>query len=295
MRIISNTLMFTLLCGLLLCSSGCSRQRAGSAKQAKSKLRIVSLAPSVTEMLFAIGAGDELVGRTSACNQPQAAKRVPVAGAFKRPSLEVIASIHPDLVIDEELSNQDGGKKVALMGFRRESISCKTPDDIPTALRKLGKLTGHERQADSLALIITTGLANFRKDADIGLHKSSVYLEIWDSPLWTGGSESYISALIAYGGGRNIGDVVKKEYFEISPEWVIMQHPEIIACMYMAKNSSASEKVKSRYGWDQVAAVKNNRVYDHFDNSLILRPGPRVLEGIEQLRQIIRQGERGSD
>jgi iron complex transport system substrate-binding protein len=290
----TNVLILFVFCGLLLLSSGCSRKPVGTAEQPTGRLRIVSLAPSVTEMLFAIGAGDLLVGRTSACNLPEAAARVPVTGAFGRPSLEVIASVHPDLVIDEELSNQEGGKKVSAMGFRRETISCKTPDDIPSALRKLGRLTGHEERADSLALSISTGLANFRKNADTGHKKSRVYLEIWDNPLWTGGSESYISALIAYSGGRNIGDVVRKEYFDISPEWVIKQNPDVIACMYMAKNSSASDKIRSRYGWDQVAAVKNRRVYDRFDNSLFLRPGPRVLEGIEQLRTIIRESEKSS-
>jgi len=284
----SNIFILTVLSGLLLFTSGCSRKPVGRAEHSKGKLRIVSLAPSVTEMLFAIGAGDQLVGRTSACNLPEAALRVPVTGAFGRPSLEVIASVRPDLVIDADLSNQDGGNKLSTTGgFRRETISCKTPDEIPSALHKLGRLTGHEERADSLALSISNGLANFRLNADKGNNKKRVYLEIWDSPLWTGGSESYISALIAYGGGRNIGDVVRKEYFEISPEWVIRQNPEVIACMYMAKNISASGKIKSRYGWDQVAAVKNSRVYDRFDNSLFLRPGPRVLQGIEQLRQII--------
>ncbi|NTW68796.1 MAG: cobalamin-binding protein [Chlorobiaceae bacterium] len=288
LRFIAHELKLVVLIGLLLLAAGCSSKREGRAEQSKGKLRIVSLAPSVTEMLFAIGAGDQLVGRSSGCKRPEGAKNLPVTGAFGRPSLEVIAALHPDIVIDDELSNKKSGEKITAMGFPRATITCNTPDDIPSALRKLGKLTGHEKQAESLAISISTGLEQFRKSEALKQNKSSVYLEIWNSPLWTGGKGSYISGMITYAGGRNIGDDVRKDYFAISPEWVIRQNPDVIACMYMAKTTPASEKVMSRFGWDHVAAVKHGKVYDGFDNSFFLIPGPRVLEGIEQLRQKIR-------
>ena len=277
---------------LLLLQSGCSRQQNNSNEHPTGKLRIISLAPSLTEMIFAIGAGDQLVGRTNACDWPPAAAKIPVIGAFGRPSLELLASIHPDLVIDVDLADEETGKKIAALGMRRETFSCKTPDDIPVVLRKLGKLTGHTREADSLALSISTGLAEFKKKAANEPHKNTLYLEIWNDPFWTGGQGSYTSALIAYAGGQNLGDAVKKEYFEISQEWVIQKNPDMIACMYMAKKSSAADEVMNRTGWENIAAVKNHRVYDRFDNSLFLRPGPRVLEGVEQLyRTIHAQGK----
>ena len=88
-------------------------------------------------MIFAIGAGDQLVGRTNACDWPAAAAKIPVIGAFGRPSLELLASIHPDLVIDVDLADKGTGKKITALGMRRETFSCKTPDDIPVVLRKL--------------------------------------------------------------------------------------------------------------------------------------------------------------
>jgi len=287
LRSIPHELKIIVLAGLLLSAIGCSRKEESSAAQSKKKLRIVSLAPSVTEMLFDIGAGDQLVGRSSVCTRPEAAKSLPVTGSFGRPSLEVIAALQPDIVIDDELSNKKSGEKIAAMGVQRATITCNTPGDIPLALSKLGRLTGHEKQAGRLALSISAGLEKFRTSAALKQKKSSVYLEIWDSPLWTGGKGSYISGMIAYAGGRNIGDVVRKEHFAVSPEWVIRQNPDVIACMYMAKTAPASEKVMSRFGWAHVSAVKNRRVYDGFDNSLFLTPGPRVLQGIEQLRQKI--------
>ncbi len=282
-----NSLLPFLLSALLLMLSGCTQQKVNSARLKPAKPRIVSLAPSLTEMIFAIGAGDELVGRTSACDWPAAAARVPVTGAFGRPSLELLASIHPDLVVDVDLADKEMGKKISALGIQRESITCKSPDDIPTALRRLGKLTGHTREADSLALSISNGLATFKKKTESQKRKKTVYLEIWDDPFWTGGKGSYTSALIAYAGGENIGDIVEKDYFEISQEWVIKKSPEVIACMYMARESSAVDKVMNRPGWGSVAAVKNHRVYDRFDNSLFLRAGPRVLDGIAQLYKTI--------
>jgi len=277
---------------LLLIASGCAQKQNPNVEHPTGKLRIVSLAPSLTEMIFALGAGDQLVGRTNACDWPAAAKRVPVVGAFGRPSLELLASIHPDLVIDVDLADKESGKKISALGMRRETFACKNPDDIPRVMRKLGILTGHSREGDSLALSISSGLEKFKKRAEAEKIKTSVYLEIWNDPFWTGGQGSYTSALIAYAGGNNIGDVVKKEYFEISQEWVIKKNPDVIACMYMEKKASASDDVMNRPGWKNIAAVKNHRVYDQFDNSLFLRPSPRVLAGIEQLFRTIHASEK---
>ncbi|NTU93277.1 MAG: cobalamin-binding protein [Chlorobiaceae bacterium] len=270
--------------------AGCAKEPERAVRHTgQSPRRIVSLAPSLTEMLYAIGAGDQLVGRTSACDWPLQAEKVPVVGAFGRPSLELLVSMEPDLVLDVDLADEEAGKKIAAMNIRRERIRCKTPDDIPPALRRLGSLTGHERQADSLAGVIERGLESFRKEVAAQPRKTSVYLEIWDDPLWTGGRNSFVSNLITYAGGRNIGDAVEKEYFEISPEWVITQNPEVIACMYMSKSTPATEKVMKRPGWSGIDAVRNHRVEDRFDNRLYLRPGPRILEGIAGMKAFLQQ------
>jgi len=101
-----------------------------------------------------------------------------------------------------------------------------------------------------------------------------------------------VSRLIGYAGGRNIGDAVEKEYFEVSPEWVIRENPEIIACMYMANETPAAGDVKKRPGWQGISAVQQNRVYDKFDNRLYLRPGPRILEGIAGMKKLIKSHEK---
>lgn len=294
-QLLGNSSLLSQITGLLLllfCVIGCQpkatdKQAPPSNTQVSVKPRIVSLAPSVTEMLYAIGAGDQLVGRTSACDFPEEAKKVPVTGAFGKPSLEMLASIHPDMVIAVDLEDKRHSDKIQELGIRMEQISCTTPDEIPEALRTLGRLTGNERQADSLANVISKGLADFRKQAPPLEQRPTMYLELWDDPFWTGGKKSYTSALIAAAGGRNIGDVVDKDYFEISQEWVIKKNPDVIACMYMARNASATDKVMQRSGWNTIKAVQQKRVYDHFDNSLFLRPSPRVLQGIGELHKTL--------
>lgn len=297
-RLKSNlTPLFILLALCLQTLAGCSKpqaadkQKSATTTDAKAPRRIVSLAPSLTEMLYAIGAGPQLVGRTSACDWPEEAKKVPVVGSFGRPSLEVLASMNPDLVLDVDLADDQLAKKMAEMHIRRERIRCQDPEEIPGALRKLGKLTGHVRQADSLATVIENGLAKYRKEADAKQHKTRIYLEIWNDPLWTGGRNSFVSRLIGYAGGKNIGDGVDKEYFQVSPEWVIRQNPDVIACMYMANEAPAAAAVKQRPGWQGISAVRNNRVYDQFDNRLYLRPGPRILEGIAGMKKLIESNE----
>jgi len=276
-----------LLASILILSAGCRKADGRAEPNQEAKPRIVSLAPSVTEMIFAIGAGEHLVGRTTACDWPAEAARVPVAGAFGRPSMEMLAAMHPDIVIDVDLEEEQSGSKIRDLGIRTERVICKTPDDIPGALRALGKLTGHRRQADSLAAVIEKGLGGFREKNLRRTVRPLVYLEIWDDPFWTGGRDSYTSALISYAGGRNIGDAVRKEYFEISQEWVIEQNPDVIACMYMSKETTAAAGVMQRNGWRHISAVRHKNVFDGFDNSLFLRPGPRVLEGIAQLERLI--------
>jgi iron complex transport system substrate-binding protein len=274
---------------LLVMLSGCRQPQHAELNHTAVKPRIVSLAPSLTEMIYAIGAGDHLVGKTSACDWPVEVKRVPVVGAFGRPSLEMLASIAPDLVVDVDLADEQTGKKITALNIHREEIRCKSPEDIPHALTRLGILTGHQREADSLAGKIADGLAAFKKEAAEHAKKPAVYLEIWDDPLWTGGKNSFTSSLISYAGGYNIGDVVGMEYFEISSEWVIRNNPDVICCMYMSRETPAAEKIRLRTGWSEVSAVRSGRIYDKLDNNIFLRPGPRILEGIARMKEMIRQ------
>lgn len=275
---------------LLFLGSGCSRRT--EPVNVITGERVVSLAPNLTEITCAIGAGKQLVGRTSACDYPpEIVETVPVIGGFGRPCLDSLIKVNPTLVLDVDLDDESVGKLIEQVGLKRERIKCSALDDIPHAILAVGELLNCRESARTLADTISRRVAELRADAGIRRERSegpSVYVEIWSDPLMTVGGGSFVSDLVSLAGGRNIGDAVRdKDYFPVSPEWVISRDPDVIVCLYMSDAETIRDAVAGRIGWAQIKAVENHRVYGGLDSSLVLRPGPRVLEGIEVLRQRI--------
>lgn len=254
--------------------------------------RIVSLAPNLTEIVFAVGAGDLLVGRTSACDYPAGVvDHIPIVGGFGAPALDRLLQTHPTLVLDVALEDEAVGKLMDRLGIRRVRVPCATVDDIPRAILQVGQLAGRHAQACALAEELDRRLKDLRAQAATRAVDAApaVFAEIWSDPLMTVGRKSFIAELIRLAGGRNIGDeIAERDYFPISGEWVIKHDPEIVLCLYMTPKMGACERLAARQGWQVMRAIRANRVYGGFDNNLILRPGPRVLEGIAALRQCIK-------
>jgi iron complex transport system substrate-binding protein len=276
--------IFILLGFILVAGAGC-RSGDDVSGTDSSEIRIVSLAPNITEAVCAVGAADLLVGRTSACNYPpQVMDTVPVIGGFGVPSLEMLAKVRPTLVFDCDLADESVGLRIDAMGLRRQRIASSTLDDIPGMLREIGSLTGHEAEGNALADRISSRLTELRRKSKEG-HIPRVYAEIWHDPMTTTGSGTFLSDLIALAGGVNIGNAAKRDYFQISAESVISAEPEVILCLYMEEQAGAAEAVKKRPGWQHLAAVRNGDVYDRLNNDVLLRPGPRVLEGVEMLKK----------
>lgn len=280
------------ICAILLTCSGCFQRQPVATTQA-GEMRIISLAPSITEIICALGAEKTLVGRTSACDYPpEIVKDVPVVGGFGAPSLELLLKTRPTLILDIALEDKNIGDQIKTLGLRRERVKCSRVDDIPQAILTVGKYLHREKAAATLAEQISREIASLRSAAqqkrDSSYPFPTVYVEIWSDPLMTVGGQSFISDLIQLAGGRNIGDELKdKDYFHASAEWVVARNPDIILCLYMTRATSLHDLVSSRVGWASIKAVKNNRIYGGLDDSLILRPGPRVLEGITVLHQCI--------
>lgn len=277
--------VYIIVTGIL---AGCSDHAPNHVTQDDRTERVVSLAPSLTEIVCAVGAEDLLVGRTTACDYPpQVATDVPAIGGFGVPSLEMLVSVSPTLVLDVALADESVGRKIENLGLLREQVRCRRLDDIPQAIRHIGRLLGKTKRAQVLAEELETRTAELRKEAAATRERPSVYVEIWHDPMTTAGKRTFLSELIHLAGGHNIGDEVDSEYFQVSPEWVVARNPDIILCFYMARNHGARTLVLTRAGWQQVRAIRNRAVYDGFDNNLILRPGPRVLQGLEALRTTI--------
>jgi iron complex transport system substrate-binding protein len=274
-----------------LLASGCHR----NAPQPPSAVatgtpRIVSLAPNLTEIVCAVGGANRLVGRTEVCNYPaNLLVNVPVVGGFGRPYLEPLLAQKPTLVLDVDLEDKALGAAFERLGIGRQHIACRRLADIPPAVRTIGQLAGRIDAGNALADSIESGIRN-RRVALAQMppeQRPLVYVEIWGDPPMTVGKNSFVSELVALAGGRNMGDELAHDYAAVSTEWVLTHNPDIILCLYPSDGHHARTTVASRMGWQTLRAVQNGRVYDDFNLDTILRPGPRVLDGVEQLRRAI--------
>jgi len=271
---------------LLIClvASACPHGAQARPPSEPGAERVVSLAPNITEIVCAIGGAHHLVGRTSACNfPPEALKDVPIVGGFGDPSLDRLLSVKPTLVLDVALADEALAQKIAEIGLRRERITCSSLADIPDAISAVGKLIGHDSEAQSLASDLRSMIDAFRSRSLTVKNRPRVYAEIWCDPITTAGKASFISELITLAGGDNVGDIVNKDYFQVGPEWVLDQNPDVILCFYMTGAGDVRNTILQRSEWRNINAVKTGRVYTDLDSDLILRPGPRVLQGITML------------
>ncbi len=236
-------------------------------------LRIVSLSPAMTEIIFALGAESHLVGTTTYCDFPDSAKKIYKVGDFSNPTLERIISLKPNLVIVNLPEQSRIKNQLEKYGLKIFVTSPEKLEDIYNEISALGNLIKKQKQADSL---INYMKANIKPLFRV---KKKVYIELSARPPITIGGKSYLNELIAMAGGENIFSDINKDYPVVNQEEVIMRNPEIIIVLH-------PEDIKNRIGWNRVNAIKNQRVYRDLNLDWILRPGPRLVLGFEQLEKI---------
>jgi iron complex transport system substrate-binding protein len=246
--------------------------------------RYISLAPSTTEILFALGLGNEIVGVSSYCNYPQKAKSKEKVGEFSHPNIEKILSLKPDYVFCTGLE-----QAAIVVELKRQNLNIyvgdpKNMEELLNSIRDIGKITGKEKVAENLIRNmkqeieeITSRVKLIPRDK-----RPKVFIEIWHDPLITAGKGSFIDELITLAGGINIAHDTKRAFTIFSPEEVIRRNPDCIILAYMDKEKP-SRLLGKRFGWKEVTAVKNNRLYNDINPDLLLRPGPRVTQGLKEI------------
>lgn len=287
MRLLATAMLACLT--VLLPGTGC-RRAADIPAAAPGETRIVSLAPNLTEILFAIGAGNRLVGRTDVCNWPPEARTVPVVGSFGRPIAEAILRTGATLVLSVDLEDASLLAPLEAVGIRHCRIACRKLDDIPGAIRVIGDLAGAGVRAARLADELRAGIAALR--AAMPADVPSAFVEIWGDPLMTAGRRSFVTELVRLAGCSNIAEAVDAEYFTVSPEWVLTRNPDHIFCLYMGQPDASARRFAQRTGWQALRAVQAGAVHDGFNTDLLYRPGPRVLDGIAALRARVAEMKR---
>lgn len=254
----------------------------------KAPQRIVSLDPATTETLFALGLGDKLVGVTEYCNYPAEALAKPKIGGFSTPNSELIVAAQPDLVLATNM-HQDNIPQLEKAGLTVVATNPVNMDQVIEKIRLIGRVTGVAGKADNLASDMQQRINLIdAKVKDLpDAQKPVVLFEIWPDPLTTGGAKSFINSLIVTAGGKNIAFDVEQDWVNFSQEMVLARNPQVIIFCYHGASLQSTEQIKARMGWDQIDAIKNNRVYFLPDQDIVTRTGPRVVESLELVAKSI--------
>lgn len=252
--------------------------------------RLVSLAPSLTEILFALGAGERLVAATEYCDHPPAARRLPRVGGVTSETLDLerVVAAEPDLVV---AIGQDQGEAIAALrrlGLRVEVLPSDGVDDLFRTVERLGTLVGRSEDAARLTRHLARRMA--RVEAAVGRlpegERPRVFYQVWDDPLMTAGAGTYISQLIERAGGRNVFADVDALYPQVSPEAVIARDPEVILAPRMHGQLVEPESFARRPGWEGIEAVETGRIHT-VDGDRVARLGPRLVEALESIATIL--------
>ncbi len=246
----------------------------------KPATRVVSLAPHMTEVAFAAGAGSQLIGAVTYSDYPDAATRIPRVGSYDNVSYETLVALNPDLVLAWHSGNGDEIiARLESLGLKVYVDEPRTLEDVARSLREVGKLTGNEKTADVAAAQFMQQLAQLRETYSTQ-QLVSVYYQIWDEPLLTLNGDHLISDVVRLCGGRNVFADALPLVSRISVESVIRVDPQVIIASGMDK--ARPEWLDAWRKWTSMTAVKNEQLY-FVPPDVLQRNSPRIIEGASLL------------
>ncbi len=249
--------------------------------------RLVSFAPSNTEILFALGLGDKVVGVSDFCDYPEAAKAIERVGSYFEPNVEKVFSLSPDLVLAPTGLPQLIAKLEEL-GVPAMILAPSDMEGILADIQLVGKATGTETEAEVLVYEMRERIAVVTEKAAGVKERPRVFCEIDatdPSRPWTTGPGSFMDAMIGLSGGTNVAADAESPWVQLSAEEIIAEDPQLII-LADSKYGVTAESVRERPGWEVITAVKEGAIYD-IDDDLISRPGPRIVDGLVTVARII--------
>ncbi len=242
--------------------------------------KIASGAPSITEIVYAVGAQDKLVGVTEHCNYPEEAKQKEIIGGYTGPNVEKIIELGVDLFITDTIAD-DVKQTLNDAGITVVVMTAKNYNDIYNKIASIGEMLDAKQAAENL-IDDMKGRQEAALNAISGLKGKKVFHEVWHDPLMTSGPGTFIDEIIKMCGGENIASDAESPYPEFSVEKLIERNPEV----YLTADDGFKtvDDIKARTGYDQIDAVKNERIY-FLDADVISRPGPRIVEALELIAE----------
>lgn len=242
--------------------------------------RAVSLAPSITEAVFAVGAGDRLVGVTTFCDYPEDAKKIAKVGDTVNPNMETIIALKPQVVFVSTASQIEN----FTWTMERQGIAVfvsnpKTLDDVVKDLRRLSEMFGTSDTAGAALNSIQARIMEV-EERSAERKRTRVFIQISREPLFTVGKDSFLTGLLERAGGDSVTAEVATGYPKLSKETALALDPEVILLSDSEDNREVNEAFKNS------SAVKNGKVF-RIDADIISRPGPRLVNALEQISELL--------
>jgi iron complex transport system substrate-binding protein len=276
-------LLSLIICTVLVLFSTMEQQEVKTSPSAVNPERIVSLAPDVTEILFALGLGDIIIAVSSDSDYPPEAAAKQKVGKFWKPSTEAIISIKPDLVITQWFTEQKSvADTLEQLGYKVLVLSMQKFSELPEVINKIGTVTGVQEKAEQLANNIENKINELKAKYKQN-EKIKVLWVIDEESLRVAGRETFLNEMLEAAGGENAIGKTLQQYPSISTEELISCGAEVIIQSAMSKENMESQQKHAELFWSKypnLPAVKNNRIYVLYSDTL-LRLGPRLPEGIE--------------
>lgn len=250
--------------------------------------RVVSLTPANTEIVFALGAGEKLVGVTTYCDYPEEAKTKEKVGSVTEVDLESVVRLFPDLVLAGSLTPKETIDRIAELGYPVMVLDAKSIAQVLEDIKKVAVLLGKEKEGESLVASIeetirsiSEKVANLPDDS-----RPRVFHVIWHDPLWTAGKNTFIHEFITLAGGRNVAEDLEG-YVTLDLEELIRRNPDIITVV----STHGSENFPYQFLTSDprlqvLQAVQNKKVFI-VDSDIVSRPGPRVVEALRIFASIM--------
>jgi iron complex transport system substrate-binding protein len=241
----------------------------------KPILRVVSLAPSLTESIYAVGAGSKLVGVTTYCNYPEAATAVEKVGDTQTPNIERIVALKPDVVFVSTASQLEAFMRTLdQQGIAVYVMDAKSIGEVLDDLRTLGKLLGTENASETLVNGLIERVT--KVEGVVARSKPRAFVQISNEPLFTIGADSFLTEVVAKAGGESVTKDVPSGYPKLSKETASAMSPDVIILSDSEDNRETNAVFKNS------PAVKNGRVY-RINADIVSRPGPRLVDALERI------------
>lgn len=248
--------------------------------------RIVALAPSITEILFALDLSDRLVGATQFSDYPAAASSLPKVGSYVHLDVEKIVALKPDLCIGIKDGNPIVSvRKLEGLGIPVYAVDPRNLESVMQTLKELGRLLEVSDRANAIVNGMQERIQHVQSRVSGAPHRPAVFLQIGIAPIVSVGNQTFINELIVMAGGVNLTQGATP-YPRLSKETVISLRPEVIIITSMARQTVFEAVKRDWQQWSELPAVKNNRIY-LVDSNVLDRPTPRLVDGLEMLARLI--------